>query len=134
MPNSRSRVNFLICSIACAVGILSAGCGGTVQMYPGPERPAYQTALVEIGDVAIFTFDGQPPTKGSRWRILPGEHELRLSHNHPDAYDQKIVSYLFTAVAGRRYKIGLDTEIGRGFAWRPWVKDMETEEIIGGFR
>jgi hypothetical protein len=122
---------FFSVTIFCfGIGLFLSGCG-TVQMYPGPERSASETATLEVQDVIVFAFDNQPPGKSSKWSILPGEHAIQLSHN-VKMYGEQIITYVFTAEPGRRYVLGANYSFGRSMSWRPWVKDAETGEVIGG--
>jgi len=109
--------------------ILTAGCGAT-QFYPGPRLPSGEVALLELGDLTVYAIDGQPPPKGSRFEILPGEHTLRATHNVA-GYGEQIFTYTFVAEAGHDYRFDMDYKVERTLSFRPWVKDMTEETIVG---
>jgi hypothetical protein len=116
---------------AVAVGIGLLGCGPT-RMYTGPALSADRVAVLEITNMTVFALDTSP-VSGSKLEILPGEHEIRASHNL-EGYPEQLIAYVFTAQAGRRYILGADYEIKRGLSWRPWIKDAATGETVGNLR
>jgi hypothetical protein len=117
---------------AVLAGLLAAGCGA-VKLYPGPRLPRDQVAVLEIGNVILYSVDGKPVDTTGKVEILPGVHDLRGNHNAPD-YGETLMTYTFTAEAGHRYVFDADYHFGRHFSWRPWVKDTETGEIVGSFK
>jgi hypothetical protein len=112
-------------------GLLAAGCGA-VKMYPGPRLPKDQVAVIEIGNVLLYSIDGNPVDTLGKVEILPGVHDLRASHNAA-GYGEDLITYTFTAEAGHRYIFDADYKFGRQFAWRPWVKDTADGKNVGGY-
>jgi hypothetical protein len=65
--------------------ILFAGCGRTIQVYPGPELPRESTSVI-ISPVQIHVeLDGKDIARGvvavgkANYNILPGHYRVRLS-------------------------------------------------------
>lgn len=117
-----------------ALSLVLFACG-PVRMYPGPELPSDQVSLLNVGRVNILTLDGIPPPGGGKsgvW-ILPGEHELRITHDFT-GYPVQAVTYRFRAEAGRRYRLDADYEVRRSLSWRPWIRDIDTGTIIGEWK
>lgn len=116
------------------LSLMILGCGG-VKMYPGPERPRDQIAVLEIGAVTVYTVDGVGVklTGRNTLQILPGEHVLRVSHKM-EGYGPMPVTYTFTAEAGHAYRFDADYQIERSLSWRPWIKDNASGTIIGSWQ
>jgi len=112
-------------------GLVLAGCGA-VQLYPGERLPKNLVAVVEIGNVLLYSVDGRAVDTLGKIEILPGIHNLVASHNAA-GYGETLMTYTFTAEAGHRYVFDADYEFGRKFSWRPWIKDVETGKIVGAF-
>ena len=102
-------------------------------MYPGPERLPEEVAILEIGDIVLLALDTQPPQGAKTLAILPGEHTLRLSHNQT-GFGENVITYNFTAEAGHKYLLSANYGMDRHFSWRPWIKDLASQEIIGGWK
>jgi hypothetical protein len=119
-------------SVAAAIaGLLLSGCGA-VQLYPGNRLPKNQVAVIEIGNVLLYSVDGTSVDTLGKVEILPGIHNLTANHNAA-GYGETVMTYTFTAEAGHRYLFDADYNFGRNFSWRPWIKDLDTGEIVGGF-
>ncbi len=89
-------------------GVLAAGC--TVAMYPGPQRPATETARVEaIPPSSVRNIDGMDLPIGSLFTVLPGLHVVTVGAPYASS-----MAACFKAEAGHRYVASLD-ELGRGF-------------------
>ncbi len=115
-------------------GLLAVGCGA-VKMYPGPELTRDKIAVLEVGNVTLYTLDGEAVrlANRSKLQILPGEHVMRVSHNMA-GYPEQAMTYTFTAEAGHAYLFDADYEIQRTLSWRPWVKDSASGNIVGNWR
>ncbi len=104
-----------------------------MKMYPGPERLPEETAILKVGNIVLIALDSQPPQGARSLAILPGEHTLRLSHN-AKGFGENVITYNFTAEAGHQYLLSADYAMDRHFSWRPWIKDLASEEIIGRWK
>ncbi|HEY4485798.1 MAG TPA: hypothetical protein VI702_05720 [Nitrospiria bacterium] len=111
--------------------MLIQGCG-PIRMYSGPARPPEQVAILEIGNVKLFSLDSLPVGKDGHWKleILPGEHDLRASHNM-SGFGEEVFTYTFSAEPGHRYLFDMDYKTVRTLYYRPWVKDLTTGNIVG---
>ena len=129
MPARIEIRGFLWFALVCVMGI--QGCG-PARMYSGPPRPPDQVAILEIGNVKLFAMDSLPVGKagGGRIEILPGEHDLRASHNM-SGFGEEVFTYTFTAEPGHRYLFDMDYKTVRTLHYRPWVKDLATGNIVG---
>ena len=130
------RGNSQICRFLFSLMLLStlftASCGA-LKMYPGPERAPEEIAILKIGEIVLIALDTQPPQGAESLAILPGEHTLRLSHNQ-EGFGEQVITYTFTAVAGHQYLLSAHYAMDRHFSWRPWVKDLASQEIIGRWK
>jgi len=116
------------------LSLMILGCGA-IKVYPGPERPRDQIAVLEIGNVILYTVDeeGVRPGRGAKLQILPGEHMIRGSIKM-EGYNPVPITYTFTAEAGHAYLFGADYQIERQLSWRPWIKDAATGTIVGSWK
>jgi hypothetical protein len=118
--------------VLIGLGLLCVGCGA-VKMYPGPELPRDQVAVLEIQNVTVYTFDGMPPGGKKKLQMLPGEHEMRFSHSQ-SGYSEQLHTYTFTAEAGHAYLFDADYEFQRTMSWHPWIKDSANGKIVGSWK
>jgi len=118
--------------VLLGLSLLAAGCGA-MKMYPGPELPRDQVAVLEIGDVTVYAFDGIPPGGKNKLQILPGEHEIRFSHSKA-GYGEQPHTYSFAAEAGHAYLFDADYVVHRTMSWNPWIKDTASGMIVGSWR
>lgn len=130
-----AHVRHRVLPLVVGLGLLVLGCAA-IKMYPGPELPPEKVAVLEIGNVKLFTLDGAPvelTDQKRRLQILPGEHVLRATHNRT-GFEEKIITYTFSAESGHAYRFDVDYDIQRGLSWVPWVKDSADGKIIGGWK
>ncbi len=111
--------------------VVAAGCG-TKRLYGGPKLSAEQVSILKIGRLTIYMIDDQPFDFGETrvFEILPGEHVIRATIDF-EGYNERPIDYIFIAEAGHRYLFDVDYEIARAISWKPWIKDIETGEIVG---
>lgn len=102
---------------------LAAACAPT-PMYPGPERPASEVALLRgSSNASIHAIDGVH-VAGVSWALLPGEHEVWLRVRivtHAPNMQWDVWSYCrvpLRAVAGEEYvgRVRTHKEIAPGLA------------------
>jgi len=62
--------------------VVLLGCAsGPVHTYPGPPRPPEEVALLsDSAGASVWAIDGSE-VSGSKWALLPGEHELYVKIN-----------------------------------------------------
>ena len=81
MFKTRSKLLCCVKVMAVAASIFLVGsCSATTRMYPGPERPASETALVRgaTTEINIESCDGAKVTSTSVV-VLPGDHTIEMS-------------------------------------------------------
>jgi hypothetical protein len=77
----------------------SLGSGCTVAMYPGPKRPAAETALIKQAGASIEGIDGMKVPVGSQFVVLPGPHSVEARSG------AAMASTCFVARAGHAYMV-----------------------------
>ena len=82
----------------------SAGAGCTVTMYPGPKRPAAETALIQQAGASIESIDWTAAPVGSAFVVLPGVHSMEVKPG-PGA---EAATVCFLARAGHSYRVAGD--------------------------
>jgi len=120
--------------VVAAVPSLMLGC--TAVLYPGPERPDAETAVVSAGDTTIDRVDGRWVRSGriARYRLLPGLHtiEVNLESSYFDPsyvinWTLRPVALCFFAKAGRSYRTH---PIMEARSWHPTIIDEQDERAV----
>ena len=131
-----SAVRNLLCVLLAAGGaLLVAGCGGMIQTYDGPRKPAHDVAILKtnVGELTFDTVwidlvDGKNLVRAySEIEVLPGRHSVRIQLSSGIIRVSRLVS--FEANAGRTYLVkGIILRSGS----RAWIEDNSNGEIAGG--
>lgn len=107
------------------VGCATIGCGPT-KLYPGPQRPDSEVALLQASSEARVIAIDDAPVMGSSWTLLPGRHDVwlrvRLFSQAPNMH-WTVWSYCnaaFLAEPGSTYstRVRAKKEIGSGLSER----------------
>src|SRR5215510_4005174 len=121
--------------LAASGALLVAGCGGLIQTYEGPGKPAQDVAILKtnVGELTFDTVwidlvDGKNLVRAySEIAVLPGQHSVRIQLSSGVLRASRIVS--FEASAGRTYHVkGAILRSGT----RAWIEDNSNGEIAGG--
>jgi hypothetical protein len=97
-----------------AIGMTAcAGDAGPAQVYPGPERPGSEVAVLEtMSNARVVGIDGVK-VSGRAFTLLPGQHEMWLYIAQPQGLGSHTVwshcRVVFEAEAGQRYQSRLRT-------------------------
>lgn len=126
-----SRCTGILTAVLFLVLVVAGGCGAK-RLYSGPKLSAEEVSILRIGRLTVYMIDEQPFNFGEtrNFEILPGEHVIRATIDF-QGYNERPIDYLFFAEAGHRYLFDVDYKIARGISWTPWIKDLETGEIVG---
>jgi hypothetical protein len=94
--------------IACAGGAV-----GPAQVYPGPERPASEVAVLQtMSNARVVGIDGAQ-VSGRSFTLLPGQHEVWLYIAEPHGQASRTIwshcRVAFDAEAGQQYQSRLRT-------------------------
>jgi hypothetical protein len=106
------------CSVVVIAGAIAVS-ACTVSMYPGPARPAAETAVVAQGTGTIESLDGMALPVGTRFAVGAGSHWL-AAKAEPGAPE---VAVCFRVLAGHRYRV---------FAYgRPGLEPLVVDDATG---
>jgi hypothetical protein len=122
------------------VTLLAFGCGGkaghTYKLYPGPERPPEELAILKFGEqVTSLRIEGMRVDKMDydRIELLPGTYliDWRTTFSvRPvvDPEERGEVGPMVTAdlEAGHEYSVNSDRATGPGHTMRWWFTDVTT--------
>ena len=126
--------------------LLASGClgktGHTYKLYPGPERPPEELAVVEFGErVTSIRIEGMRVDKGDydRIELLPGTYQIdwRTTFSvspmvNPQGYDKIAAMATVDLEAGHEYSVNSDRTTGPGYTMRWWLEDTTTGAVVAG--
>ena len=125
-------------SLLALAGMLAGfGCTAAHQMYPGPERPDNEVAIVGTDGMEIAAVEGNRRGVGDTVAILPGKTRLTVRLDDEKAPSQVLavshrtsrseVAVCFVAKAGHRYvaRPNYDDQ-----AWRAEIVDQTITEMV----
>jgi hypothetical protein len=101
-------------------------CACTATLYPGPKRPDSETMLVESSGMKIWRIDNEAPPSASRFRLLPGWHQIEVAlvdwNANPGVRRSDVtLAACFTGRPGHTYLVRPQYYLGR--RWRPEIID-----------
>ena len=100
----------------------AGGCKAAVPIYPGPQRPEAEIAVIEVDRLAFQAVDGHVVnTAEPRYEILPGSHAVTLRRDRLDR------GVCFKARAGHVY---LARPVRGGGTWHPEVIDENVAQAV----
>ena len=140
LPTSPCRA-MLVLSLS-----LAGGCADTVyvyKMYGGPERPASEIAIVDMGE-AVAARVGQRNVDRSDYgqlSLLPGSYPIRWACVYgvsmliePSGWAAGEGAGEVLLQAGHRYSMHCDRTTGPGYETFQWLKDDTTGQVVAGVR
>jgi hypothetical protein len=124
--------------------VLVAACATTphsYKLYPGPERPIFELAVVRLADAGITEVDGREATHGD-WtevHVLPGTHTIRWEREflvsvlvEGSGFATGGDSAELELEAGHVYALRADRTTGPGYRMYFWIVDETTREVVAG--
>lgn len=130
-------------------GLLLAACAtapGPVwsyKLYPGPERPVTELAVVRMGEASAAEFNGRPVSSRD-WtevHLLPGEYTVRWQAGfgvsvliEPSGYATGGRESRVCLDAGQTYRLRADRTTGHGYRMFFWIEDVATGAVVAGTR
>jgi hypothetical protein len=115
-------------------GLLAASIGAcTATMYSGPKRPNSETMLVESTGLNIVSVDDADPPAASKYRLLPGPHQIEVALDDWNAgpgirHSDMTEAVCFKGRPGHTYLVRPLYYEGR--RWRPQIVDENVTAAI----
>ena len=136
-------------SLVPFVGLLLTACATapapvwSYKLYPGPERPVTELAVVRMGDASAAEFNGRPVARRD-WtevHLLPGEYTVRWQVVfgvsvliEPSGYATGGWEARVPLEAGQTYRLRADRTTGHGYRMFFWIEDVATGAVVAGTR
>ena len=138
----------LLCGLLlAALVVVLSGCAMSptvthaYKLYPGPERPPAEIAIVRMGDAMAARFDGRPVSRAD-WRevqLLPGPHDIEWYTEFvasvmvaPAGFIPGSAAERLTLEPGHTYVL----RAGRTHGWSIeryfWIVDDTTRQVVAG--
>ena len=123
------------CALVLTSALLVSGCGGMVQTYEGPKRPAREVAVLKtnVGQLTFDTVwvdvvdDNKLIRAYSELEISPGRHSLRVQLTSGFLKASRIMA--FEARAGHAYRVKGVIGVKGTLAW---IEDDLSGELVAG--
>jgi len=158
--SNRRRVGRTV--VLVLLGLLSVDCAAkTKRVYPGPELPPQETALIVGSTHRLFTlfynrtffvhiesvddYPGDPDT--TEWALQAGPHTVKTGYYRKHlamlggafaswSRQPRFQTITFTAAAGHRYRADghiIETTTNAS-EYCAWIEDEESHAVVGGAR
>ena len=128
------------------VAVLSGCAAGSAEtfaykLYPGPQRPAAELAILKLGDAQAVEIDGRPVSHAD-WtevHLLPGTHAVRWQTEflvsvmvEPSGFATGGREAEADLEAGRVYVLRSDRTTGPGYRMYFWIEDADGGHVVTG--
>lgn len=134
---------------AVLLGIVASACATAPEevhpykLYPGPERPLAELAVVKLGNAVAAEFDSRLVMRGdwSEVHLLPGEHTIRWQAEfgvsvmiEPSGFATRGSQVVAQLEAGQVYRLRAERTTGPGYRAYLWIEDASTGAVLAGMR
>lgn len=111
------------------------------KLYPGPELPESDVAVVELASAYYAQIDGFMIQHADyeRVHLLPGEHVIRWGRRFtvsvlvdPDMFAEGSLTAVLDLEGGHTYELHADRTTGPGYRKYFWITDSASGEVVAG--